>query len=66
MEGGSKMILIPFVSYGGTHILNFELTAYDSGHQLILRDEQGYFGFITEESDLITLRNWLNKALEGK
>jgi ABC-type amino acid transport substrate-binding protein len=58
------MLRIPFVSYGGTHQLNFELTAYPGEPQLILRDKMGYFGFVVRRNDLVDLRSWLNTVLK--
>ena len=62
------MLMLHFVSYSGLHTLRTALTAYPAAGpadrpQLILRDEQGYYGFIDDPAQIRELRDWCHKAL---
>jgi hypothetical protein len=64
--GSLHMITIPFRSYGGTHDLQEQLTCYPAARpfQLILRDKQGFYGFIDNKIALKELRDLLTKIVE--
>lgn len=64
------MLRLPFVSYGGTHILNEELRCVpadpDTGPaSIILNDKVGYYGFINDLDQLRALHAWLTEVLHG-